>query len=304
MDSASMSNPASQVLANLVMSYILKNIEGLLPFPVPFLKVYFDDVVTAIPKDRMDQTLKNFNNVNKKIQFTMEVEKNRTLPFLDMNIIRNEDGSIVTSWYVKPTSSAPFPKAYVNDVVTAIPKDRMDQKLKTFNSVNNRIQLTMKVENIRTLPFLVMNFIRNRDSSIVTNLYVKPTSSGRCINYSSNHPISQKIGVIKGILFRALTLSSMKFHIENKKRIKLLLKNNNNPTSLIHMVFRQTKQKLKKRLEQHKKDCKPTNAQMSNITALAEHHFITGHKFKFDETDIFDREDRHTDRGHHNTEDT
>ncbi|KAI4481669.1 hypothetical protein M0804_009190 [Polistes exclamans] len=123
-----------------------------------------------------------------------------------------------------------------------------------------------------------------------------------------------------------MTLSNKKFHMENKKRIELILKNNNYPTSLIHMVFikinsiftklkdkvdkleqsnlvykipcvcdkcyiGQTKQKLKKRLEQHKNDCKSINAQKSNITALAEHHFITGHNFKFDETDILDKED-------------
>ncbi|KAI4476044.1 hypothetical protein M0804_013913 [Polistes exclamans] len=269
----------------------------------------------------------------------------------------------------------PFLKVYVDDVITAIPKDRMDQTLKTFNSVNNRIQFTMEVENNGTLPFLDMNIIRNEDGSIVTNWYVKPTSSGRCINYNSNHPMSQKIGIIKGLLFRALTLSNKKFHIENKKRIELILKNNNYPTSLIHMVFNkfkierdqkkvkelnnkriikfpfikplsnkikkcfkntnvklvfynlvkinsiytklkdrvdkleqsnlvykipcvcdkcyigQTKQKLKKRLEQHKNDCKPINAQKSNITALAEHHFSTGHNFKFDETNILDKED-------------
>ncbi|KAI4476487.1 hypothetical protein M0804_013558 [Polistes exclamans] len=53
----------------------------------------------------------------------------------------------------------------------------------------------------------------------------------------------------------------------------------------------QTKKKIKKRLKQHKNDGKPANAQMSNTTALAKHHFITVHKFKFDERDIFDRED-------------
>ncbi|KAI4487261.1 hypothetical protein M0804_005410 [Polistes exclamans] len=58
----------------------------------------------------------------------------------------------------------------------------------------------------------------------------------------------------------------------------------------------QTKQKLKKRLDQHKNDCKPMNAQKSNITALAEHHFSTGHNFKFDETNILDKEDNCTIR--------
>ncbi|KAI4476888.1 hypothetical protein M0804_013215 [Polistes exclamans] len=54
MDSSSLGNPASPVLANLVMNYILKKIEGRLHFLVPFLKVNVDDVVTVIPKDRID----------------------------------------------------------------------------------------------------------------------------------------------------------------------------------------------------------------------------------------------------------
>ncbi|KAI4476134.1 hypothetical protein M0804_013841 [Polistes exclamans] len=269
LDGSSMGNPASPVLANIVMNYILKKVEGKLPFQVPFLKVYVDDIVTAIPKDRIEVTIKTFNSVNKKIQFTIE----------------------------------------------------------------------------------------------------------------SNHPISQKIGIVKGLLFRALTLSSKEFHNNNKEKIEIILKNNNYPTSLIHMIFNkfrlvkeqekepnnkkiirfpfikplsnrinkcfkntnvklvfynlvkiksiytklkdkddkleqsnlvykipcecekcyvgQTKQKLKKRLDQHRNDSKPTNAQKTNTTALAEHHFKTGHIFKFDETKILDKEDnwKHKLRG-------
>ncbi|KAI4476488.1 hypothetical protein M0804_013559 [Polistes exclamans] len=48
---------------------------------------------------------------------------------------------------------------------------------------------------------------------------------------------------------------------------------------------------VKKKLEQHKNDCKPTNAQKNSTTALADHHFKKGHKFKFDETAILERED-------------
>ncbi|KAI4475149.1 hypothetical protein M0804_014486 [Polistes exclamans] len=171
----------------------------------------------------------------------------------------------------------------------------MDQTLKTFNSVNNRIQFTMEVENNGTLPFLDMNIIRNEDGSIVTNWYVKPTSSGRCINYNSNHPMSQKIGIIKGLLFRALTLikinsiyTKLKDKVDKLEQSNLVYKI---PCVCDKCYIGQTKQKLKKRLEQHKNDCKPINAQKSNITALAEHHFITGHKFKFDETNILDKED-------------
>ncbi|KAI4487237.1 hypothetical protein M0804_005386 [Polistes exclamans] len=56
----------------------------------------------------------------------------------------------------------------------------------------------------------------------------------------------------------------------------------------------QTKQKLKKRLDQHKNDCKPININKTNTTALAEHHFKTGHNFKFDAATILDLEENWT----------
>ncbi|KAI4476349.1 hypothetical protein M0804_013664 [Polistes exclamans] len=89
-----MGNSASPILANLVMNHVLKKIEGNLPFTVPFLKVYVDDIITAIPKDEIELVLKTFNMINKKIQFTTKVEENETLPFLDIPVIRNKDGSI------------------------------------------------------------------------------------------------------------------------------------------------------------------------------------------------------------------
>ncbi|KAI4476895.1 hypothetical protein M0804_013222 [Polistes exclamans] len=267
----------------------------------------------------------------------------------------------------------PASPVYVDDIVTAIPKDRIEVTIKTFNSVNKKIQFTIEEKNNKTLPVLDLKIIRKEDGSILTDWYVKPTSSGRCLNFKSNHPISKKIGVVKGLLFRALTLSSKEFHNNNKKKIKIILKNNNYPTSLIHMIFNkfrlvkeqekepnnkkiirfpfikplsnrinkwfqntnvklvfynlvkiksiytklkdkddkleqsnlvykipcecercyvgQTKQKLKKRLDQHRNDSKPRNAQKTNTTALAEYNFKTRYIFKFDETKILDKED-------------
>ncbi|XP_057324832.1 uncharacterized protein LOC130667337 [Microplitis mediator] len=105
LDGSSMGNPASPILANIVMDHILKRIMKLLPFPVPFLKVYVDDTILSIPEDKVDSILDIFNSVNKKIQFTMEIEKENRLPFLDVVVIRKDDGSLLTDWYIKPTSS-------------------------------------------------------------------------------------------------------------------------------------------------------------------------------------------------------
>ncbi|KAI4476882.1 hypothetical protein M0804_013209 [Polistes exclamans] len=223
------------------------------------------------------------------------------------------------------------PVVYVDDIVTAIPKDRIEVTIKTFNSVKKKIQFTIEVENNKTLPFLDLKIIRKEDGSILTDWYVKPTSSGRCLNFKSNHPISQKIGVVKGLLFRALTISSNEFHNNNKKKIEIILKNNNYPTSLIHMIFNKfrlvkeqekgpnnkkiirfpfikllsnrinkcfkntnvktNKTKIEETIRPTGNDSKPRNAQKTNTTALAEHHFKTGYIFKFDETKILDKED-------------
>ncbi|XP_074106311.1 uncharacterized protein LOC141532052 [Cotesia typhae] len=52
----------------------------------------------------------------------------------------------------------------------------------------------------------------------------------------------------------------------------------------------QTKQKLKKRINQHINDCRPVNINKSNMTALADHHFKSGHDFQFDVAQILDYE--------------
>ncbi|KAI4476250.1 hypothetical protein M0804_013737 [Polistes exclamans] len=58
---------------------------------VQFLKVYVDDIITALPKEGIEIVLKTFSMINEKIQLTIEIEDNGTLPFLDVRVKRNED---------------------------------------------------------------------------------------------------------------------------------------------------------------------------------------------------------------------
>lgn len=66
------------------MNDILKRITSKLKFSVPFLFCYVDDVSTAIPKDEVEYTLQVFNSISEHIQFTIEVQSNQRINFLDI----------------------------------------------------------------------------------------------------------------------------------------------------------------------------------------------------------------------------
>ena len=70
---------------------------------------YIDDTLLVCPRrTKIDELLKNMNNINKNIQFTKEEEDNNTLPFLDVEIIRAER-EFKFKVYRKPT--------YKNDIL-------------------------------------------------------------------------------------------------------------------------------------------------------------------------------------------
>lgn len=60
-------------------------------------------IVWTHGKDKLDNFLKHINNQSNSIKFTMEVEDNGTLPFLDILIKRNKDGAISHQVYRKKT---------------------------------------------------------------------------------------------------------------------------------------------------------------------------------------------------------
>jgi hypothetical protein len=105
LDGSAMGNPASPCLANLVMNYIVEEVKKKINFVLPFLKIYVDDSSLAVPKNKADYVLSVFNSCHEKIQFTIEMEENNRAPFLDVEIIRKDDGKLLTDWYHKPTAS-------------------------------------------------------------------------------------------------------------------------------------------------------------------------------------------------------
>ncbi len=102
LDGVAMGSPLAPIVADLVMEHLLDNVVKLLPFQPSFLYKYVDDLILSIPRGSEQLTVDTFNSFHDKLQFTMEVEKDSKIPFLDMLVMRSTDGTIKIDWYRKP----------------------------------------------------------------------------------------------------------------------------------------------------------------------------------------------------------
>ena len=99
-----MGSPVSVVVANLVMEDVEERALSSFDQTLPFWKRYVDDTCTAVPADRVDDLMNHLNSVESSIQFTVEIEHDGKLPFLDVLLSHNiKDGSITTTVFRKPT---------------------------------------------------------------------------------------------------------------------------------------------------------------------------------------------------------
>ncbi|XP_045463736.1 uncharacterized protein LOC123673296 [Harmonia axyridis] len=100
-----MGGKLSPILAQYVLDDLLTSVLPGLPFVMPFLKKYVDDLICMIPEGSLATVLEHFNSYNTHLQFTAEEEVDNSIPFLDIRVIRM--GEVLrTDWYNKPSSSA------------------------------------------------------------------------------------------------------------------------------------------------------------------------------------------------------
>jgi hypothetical protein len=105
MDRVAMGSPLSPVIAYFFMEgFEKKAIEQATHKPVCWFR-YVDDTFVIWPhgQEKLTEFLNHLNRLHNKIQFTMEIEAEGHLPFLDIDIYRKTDGSLGHKVYRKPT---------------------------------------------------------------------------------------------------------------------------------------------------------------------------------------------------------
>ena len=102
-DRAARGSPVSAVIANLYMEEFEERAIATATYKPKIWKQYVDDTLTVLGKDHVDGFLQHLNCQQPTIRFTMEVEKDNTIPFLDMSVSMNSNGLLTTTVYRKPT---------------------------------------------------------------------------------------------------------------------------------------------------------------------------------------------------------
>ena len=304
--------PMGSVVSPIAAQYVMDDFSDVclptLPFQMPFIKKYVDDIICAVPRDSVDSTLVAFNNVHQRLQFTIERETNNAVPFLDTSVVR--DGRIIrTDWYTKPTASG----RYINYHSYHTTKMKINVILNMRNRILQVSHPMYKLNNLKKL-FDIMR--QNSFPTALLNklLYSTPASVPR----GSRPPVptADEGHVPSTIHYRTLpyeefltyrlisTLNGvpgLKIALKNnitvrnlftplKDKTPLLLQSNvvySIPCNDCNEVYiGQTSRTLKARITSHKSDTRTKKA----TCQLSRHSNDRKHTMNFEEVKILDTE--------------
>ena len=103
-----MGSPISVIIANLVMETIeTKDLQTFQNPPIMW-KRYVDDTFVVIKKNNLETFHEHLNNIEASIKFTLETESSNFLPFLDVLVVKEKSGNLITKLYQKPTHTNRF----------------------------------------------------------------------------------------------------------------------------------------------------------------------------------------------------
>ena len=99
-----MGSPISPIVANLYMeNFEAKAISTAVHSPYLW-KRFVDDTFTILKSSQKRAFLDHINSIDQHMQFTSEEQReDGSMPFLDILVMPNKDGSLSTTVYRKPT---------------------------------------------------------------------------------------------------------------------------------------------------------------------------------------------------------
>ncbi|KAK5648492.1 hypothetical protein RI129_003384 [Pyrocoelia pectoralis] len=162
-----MGQPLSSIIADLVIGDIEVNI--LKDFHnITMYHRYVDDIIVIAHSDQVNNILNKFNNVHPLLEFTLELENNNILNFLDISLLHKPDGSIITNWYRKAIKTDRYinfhsntPVAYKKSIIYGLVDRAIKLSSQQYHKDNINIIKKILMNNNYPLDFINKN-INNR----------------------------------------------------------------------------------------------------------------------------------------------
>ena len=104
LEGAAMGSPLSPIIANIYMEEFETRALSTAPNPPTLWKRFVDDTFVVIQTSHKEEFFHHINSLEESIQFTAEdTQAYGSLPFLDVLVTPQSDGTLATSVYRKPT---------------------------------------------------------------------------------------------------------------------------------------------------------------------------------------------------------
>lgn len=313
-----MGNPLSPTIANIVLDHLLDDTINKLKKSnkkIKFIAKYVDDIIAVVNKKDTDIILGTLNEYHQKLKFTVEVEENNALPFLDMQLFR-QNNNINFNWYTKPMSSGRMinylstqPERYKINTAKNLVNKILDISDAQFHEENiTKIRRILKKNNY---PNAIINKLVNekiyqlkqqkkgKNTEREKQDQLKTYYSITYIPHLTDKNLSKTINIDREKTTFAhksnLTLNTIftrkKPPIEKTQQSDVVYKipckgKQNEICNLVYIGT--TKRKLAVRLSEHKADIK----KIKTTTALSQHMIENDHKADFENVSILARERR------------
>ena len=273
--------------------------------PVKCWKRYVDDVLCVVARHDIESLLQHINNIEPSIQFTFESQSEEgCLPFLDVMLRRDEDGSISTSVYRKPTHtdkyldfSSHHPIAHKASVVKTLfsradtlsssPTNISDEQERIYRALTtNHYPRSFINRVIRKKPSILPS---NRDRFVrtITIPYIRGVSEAvkRALEPAKVRVVFQPNTTLRRLLVK------VKDHTPEEKKANVVY---SIPcTTCPAEYIGQTGRLLETRLSEHKAAVKHAKC---DVSAVADHVWNHHHQMDFSNTSVLAQENNQHQR--------
>lgn len=234
-------------VGHILVSYDVVNCFGNIPtaLTIDIIENEFDAHIksyTGIPKEEFMQLLKICLNEANYFGFDGKIYRQLIGMFMGSSLAPILVERVIEAAVKHMMQLVDFPIphwfTYVDDHLSIIPANKVDQVSTILNGFHPDVQFTIEVQDPQTnsINFLDTT-VFNVDGKIKTNWFCKEIASNRLINFYSAHPKRMIYNTAVAFAKRVYTLSHKDFHQDNNNRIRAILAKNNFPPDSISMIM-------------------------------------------------------------------